>query len=71
MSPTTLALVFQILNLIITEAPEMVTLVKQFEADFGKHAATQQTLKQITDGTIQVSNETLAQLARLLNGKAA
>jgi hypothetical protein len=69
MSPATIALVFQILNLIITEAPEMVNLVKTFEVDFGKHTATQQTLKQITDGTIEVSNETLALLAPLLKGQ--
>ena len=49
----------------------MVGLVKAFEADFGKHPSTQQTVKQITDGTIQTSNETLALLAPLLKGAAA
>jgi hypothetical protein len=48
----------------------MVNLVKTFEVDFGKHTATQQTLKQITDGMIEVSNETLALLAPLLKGQA-
>ena len=71
MSPATIALVFQILNLIIQEAPEMVSLVKTFEEAFGKHPNTQQTMKQITDGTIQVSDETLALLAPLLKGKVA
>jgi hypothetical protein len=71
MSPATIALVFQVLNLIIQEAPEMVGLVRAFEADFGKHPSTQQTVKQITDGTIQTSNETLALLAPLLKGVAA
>jgi len=69
MTPTTLALLFQVLQLVITEAPEMVTLIKQIEADFGKHPTVQQTLKQITDGTIKVSAATLAQLAPLVNGK--
>ena len=69
MSPATIALLFQVLQLVITEAPEMVTLVKQIEEDFGKHPAVQQTLKQITDGTIKVSAATLAQLAPLTNGE--
>lgn len=66
MTPETIALVFQILNLVIQEAPDMLKLVVEFKAALTNNAATQQTLKQITDGTIQVSAEALAVLKPLL-----
>ncbi len=70
MSPETIALIFQILNLAIKEAPDVLNLANQFKADLGNHEACQHTLKQITDGTIACSNETLVLLAPLLK-KAA
>ena len=66
MNPETIALIFQILNLAIKEAPEVLGLVNQFKAALGDHEACQQTLKQITDGTIQCSNDTLLLLAPLM-----
>jgi hypothetical protein len=70
MDPATIALIFQVLDLAIKEAPEVMILVQELKTALNKNQSVQGTLKQITDGTIQVSNDTLAILAPLLK-KAA
>jgi hypothetical protein len=64
MDPLTIALIFQALDLAIKAAPEVVELVHEIKVAIGKEHA--QTLQQVADGTIQVSQETLAILAPLL-----
>ena len=68
MSPATIALIFQILDLAIKEAPELFQLVTEFKNNFCKSEVVQITLKQLTDSTLETSNSTLAVLAPLLKG---
>ena len=66
MDPATVALIFQLLDLAIKEAPEMMNLINEFKAQFSNHPATAEAMKQINADTLRSSNETLAILLPLL-----
>jgi hypothetical protein len=71
MDPATIALIFQLLDLAIKEAPEMMNLINEFKAAFGSHECTQEAMKQMNAETLQASNEALAILLPLLAAKKA
>lgn len=68
MDPATIALIFQALDLAVKLAPEVVELVHEIKTAIAKNPDVMPSLKSITDGTIQVSDATLAALAPLLKG---
>lgn len=66
MDPITIAMIFQALDLAIKLAPEVRQLVHEIRVAIGRNPDVAVSLKEITDGTIQVSDATLAALAPLL-----
>ena len=71
MDPVTIALIFQLLDLAIKEAPELMNLINEFRAQFSNHPATAEAMKLINADTLRSSNETLAILLPLLAAKKA
>lgn len=59
-------MILSFLDLIVKLEPGIVALVLQVKALLKKDPEAQRTLKQITDGTIQVSQATRQQLAELI-----
>lgn len=66
MDPATITLIITFLDLLVKVEPGIVALVQEIRALIAKNPDSQRTLKQITDGTIQVSQATREQLAPLL-----
>jgi hypothetical protein len=70
MSAATITLILGILDLLVKAEPGIVALVREIKQTIANNGEVQQTLKQITDDTIQVSAETRAALAQLLSQAA-
>ena len=71
MDPATIALIFQLLDLAIKEAPEMMNLINEFKTAFSNHICTQSAMKAMNAYTLKSANETLAILLPLLAAKKA
>lgn len=69
MDPITVAMVFQALDLAVKLAPQVRSLVHEIRIAIGKNPQVTQSMKEITDGTVQVSDATLSVLAPLLRVK--